>query len=129
MHTRSSSPACESAGALADALKEYFTWRRLFLVIGVTRDKDIRAIGFKLARLAELIVCTGFSNPRSRDPYEIVQEIGFLGPAAVAERTVADALDTALSHAGEEDLVCITGSLYVVAEAREIILGESVLRP
>ena len=28
-----------------------------------------------------------------------------------------------------EDAVCITGSLYVVAEAREIILGESVLRP
>ena len=86
-------------------------------------------MGFKLARLAELIVCTGFSNPRSRDPYDIVQEIGFLGPAAVAEPTVSDALETALSHAEAEDAVCITGSLYVVAEAREIILGESVLRP
>lgn len=119
----------ESAEALANALKEYFTWRRLFLIIGATRDKDVRAMGFKLARLAELIVCTGFSNPRSRDPYDIVQEIGFLGPAAVAEPTVADALDTALAHAEAEDVVCITGSLYVVAEARELILGESVLRP
>ena len=119
----------ESAEALANALKEYFDWRRLFLVIGVTKDKDVRAMGFKLARLAELIVCCGFRNPRSRDPYEILQEVGFLGPAAVAEPTVAEGLETALSHAGPEDIVCVTGSLYVVAEAREHILGESVPRP
>ncbi len=118
----------ESAAALAAALKECFRWKRCFLVIGVTRDKNLRAIGFELARLAELIVCTGFRNPRSMDPYVMIQEIGFLGPPAVAEETVPAAIETALAHANEEDLVCITGSLYVVAEAREAILGESVVR-
>ncbi len=118
----------ESAAVLADALREYFSWRRCFLVIGVMADKDLRAMGFKLAKLAELIICCGFKNPRSMDPYQMIQEVGFLGPAAVAEPTVADALDAALGHATEDDLVCITGSLYVVAEARECILGESVLR-
>lgn len=118
----------ESAEALAVALKEYFTWRRCFLVIGCNRDKDVREMGFKLAKLAELIVCTRFNSPRAMDPYEMIQEIGFLGPAAVAEESVGDALDTALSHATPEDLVCVTGSLYVVAEARERLLGESVIR-
>lgn len=118
----------ESAEALARALKEYFSWRRCFLVIGCTRDKDVRAMGFKLARYAELIVCTQFRNPRSMDPYQMIQEIGFLGPPAVAEESVPDAIDTALAHAEEDDLVCITGSLYVVAEAREHLLGESVIR-
>ncbi len=118
----------ESAEALGKALKEYFTWRKCFLVIGCTRDKDVRAMGFKLARFAELIVCTQFRNPRSMDPYQMIQEIGFLGPPAVAEESVPDAIDTALAHADEEDLVCITGSLYVVAEAREHLLGESVIR-
>lgn len=118
----------ESAEALARALKEYFSWRRCFLVIGCTRDKDVRAMGFKLARYAELIVCTQFRNPRSMDPYQMIQEIGFLGPPAVAEESVPAAIDTALAHADEDDLVCITGSLYVVAEAREHLLGESVIR-
>lgn len=118
----------ESAAALAAALKEYFEWRRCFLVIGCNRDKDVREIGLKLAKLAELIICTGFENPRAMDPYQMVQEVGFLGPAAVAEETVAAALNTALSHAREEDLICVTGSLYVVAEAREYLLGESVIR-
>ncbi|HML97640.1 MAG TPA: folylpolyglutamate synthase/dihydrofolate synthase family protein [Tepidiformaceae bacterium] len=118
----------ESAEALARALKEYFNWRRCFLVIGCTRDKDVRGMGFKLARYAELIVCTQFRNPRSMDPYQMIQEIGFLGPPAVAEESVPDAIDTALAHAEEDDVVCITGSLYVVAEAREHVLGESVIR-
>lgn len=118
----------ESAEALAAALREYFSWKRCFLVIGVTRDKDVRSMGFALARLAELIVCVGFRNPRAMDPYQMIQEIGFLGPAAVAEESVAAGLETALAHANEDDLVCVTGSLYVVAEAREVILGESVIR-
>ncbi|MEO8539130.1 MAG: folylpolyglutamate synthase/dihydrofolate synthase family protein [bacterium] len=118
----------ESAAALAAALKEYFEWRRCFLVIGCNKDKNVREMGFKLAKFVELIVCCRFNNPRAMDPYEMIQEIGFLGPAAVAEESVADALDTALSHATEEDLICVTGSLYVVAEARERLLGESVIR-
>jgi len=117
----------ESAAALITALREYFEWRRLFLVIGCSQDKDVRDIGFKLAKYCELIVCCRFNNPRAMDPYQMIQEIGFLGPAAVAEESVADGLETALSHAGPADLVCVTGSLYVVAEAREHILGESVI--
>jgi folylpolyglutamate synthase/dihydropteroate synthase len=58
------------------------------------------------------------------DPLAMIQEVGFLGPMAVAEESVADGLDTALAHAGEDDIVCVTGSLYTVAEARSIVLGD-----
>jgi dihydrofolate synthase/folylpolyglutamate synthase len=118
----------ESAATLAEGLKDYFHWRKCFLVIGVTADKDLRGMGFQLARFQELIVCTRFRNPRSMDPYAMIQEIGFLGPAAVAEESAGDAIETALSYAGPDDLICITGSLYLVAEAREYVLGESVVR-
>lgn len=118
----------ESAEALARALKEYFHWKRCFLVLGAMRDKDVSGMAMKLARLAEMIVCCRFENPRAMDPYQMIQETGFLGPAAVAEESVADGIETALSHAGPDDLVCITGSLYVVAEARAHVLGESVVR-
>jgi len=113
----------ESAEMLAEALRTYFTWKRCYLVIGALADKDVRAMGFKLARLCELIVCCRLDNPRSMDPLAMIQEVGFLGPMAVAEESVADALDTAFAHASEDDIVCITGSLYTVAEARSIILS------
>jgi dihydrofolate synthase/folylpolyglutamate synthase len=88
----------------------------------------VRGIGFKLAKLAQLIICTRFENPRAMDPFAMVQEVGFLGPAAVAEESVPEAIEVALSHANADDLVVVTGSLYVVAEAREYLLGESVIR-
>jgi dihydrofolate synthase / folylpolyglutamate synthase len=116
----------ESAAALATTLRDYFEWERCFLVLGAQKDKDVRAMGFKLASLAEMIVCTGVTNPRAMDPYVMIQEVGFLGPPAVAEASIADALDTVMGHANNDDLVCITGSLYLVAEARELVLGESV---
>lgn len=114
----------ESAEMLADALRNYFTWKRCYLVLGTLADKDVRAMGFKLARLCELIICCRVDNPRSMDPGAMIQEVGFLGPMAVSEDSVADALDTALARAKEDDIVCVTGSLYTVAEARTIVLGE-----
>ena len=116
----------ESAAALAESLRDYFTWRKCYFVLGAMADKDIRSMGFKLARFAEVIVCARIASPRSMDPLAMIQEVGFLGPMAVAEESVSAAIETALSYAGEPDLVCVTGSLYAVAEAREHILGESV---
>jgi dihydrofolate synthase/folylpolyglutamate synthase len=119
----------ESANVLAAALKEYFTWKRCFLVLGAMRDKDVGAMGLQLASLADMIICCRFENPRAMDPLEMVQEVGFLGPMAVAEESVRAGIETALGHARADDLVVIAGSLYVVAEAREHILGESVRKP
>lgn len=114
----------DSARALATALRDYLEWKRCYFVVGMMRDKDVRGLGRELSKLAELFVCTNFNSPRAMDPYDLLEQIGFFGPAAVADESVNAALDTALSHAGPEDLVCVTGSLYVVAEAREYILGE-----
>lgn len=115
----------ESAGALVRALREYFRWQRCFVVVGCTTDKDIRGIGRELSQIADLLICTRFGSPRAMDPYVLIQEIGFLGPATVAEESVAAAIETARRHAREDDLIVVTGSLYVVAEGREYVLGDA----
>ncbi len=118
----------ESAAALADTLRNYFEWKKCYFVLGTAQDKDVQAIAYQLAKYAELICCCRYNNPRAMDPYAMIQEVGFMGPPAVADDSVIAAIDTALSHATENDIICITGSLYVVAEAREYLLGESVTR-
>ena len=118
-----------SAAALVEAVRSAFEWRRCFVVFGCTADKDIRGMGRELSRIAELLICTRFASPRAMDPYVLIQEIGFLGPAAVAEESVPAALEVALGHAREDDLVLVTGSMYVVAEARSYVLGDAVRAP
>jgi dihydrofolate synthase/folylpolyglutamate synthase len=118
----------ESALRLCEALKESFGFRRAFFILGVNRGKDVREIAMHLSRMAEMIIATRSRNPRAMDPEEIVPEAGFLGPPCVVEPTVAAAMELALGHATSEDLVCATGSLFVAAEAREFVLGASVVR-
>ncbi len=118
----------ESAEALARALREYFEWKRCMVVLGCTRDKDVAGIGRALGGVADLVICAQFRNARSMDPRQIAATLGEVGVAATDEGSVPTAIDLALSQAEADDLICITGSLYVVAEAREYLLGESVIR-
>jgi folylpolyglutamate synthase/dihydropteroate synthase len=50
---------------------------------------------------------------------ELQEQAAALGHTTTSTETVAEALTAALAVAGEEDLVLVTGSLFVVAEARE----------
>ena len=52
-------------------------------------------------------------------PQRIVDEFRKHGVEAQAAETVSEALSLALAQAGAEDLVCVAGSLFVVAEAIE----------
>lgn len=45
-------------------------------------------------------------------------------PAHFTTQNVPDAINKAMSMAGSEDLICVTGSLYVVAEARTYVMQE-----
>lgn len=118
----------ESAEALARSLRDYFEWKRCMVVLGCTRDKDVAGIGRALGGVADLVICAQFRNARSMDPQQIAAKLGEVGVAATDEGSVPTAIDLALSQAEAGDLICITGSLYVVAEAREYLLGESVIR-
>lgn len=118
----------ESAEALARSLRDYFEWKRCMVVLGCTRDKDVAGIGRALGSVADLVICAQFRNARSMDPQQIAAKLGEVGVAATDEGSVPTAIDLALSQAEAGDLICITGSLYVVAEAREYLLGESVIR-
>jgi len=118
----------ESMAALVQGLRDHAEWRRVFAVLGVTGDKDIAGIVRELMPITELFIATRFRNPRAMDTGRIVDEVTVQGGEVVTAERVPDAIAEAMGRAGEEDAVAITGSLYVVAEAREHILGEIVVR-
>ncbi len=112
----------ESAGALREALKKHFHFNRCIVVIGVNKDKDIKAILAELAPIADTVVATKSGNKRAMEPARIAEIAAATGVNTFAADTTAHAVEIALSHAAPEDLVCVTGSLYVVAEVRHILL-------
>lgn len=115
----------ESAEALAKSLQQFFKTKSCVFVIGVNQDKNISAIWKELSGLNKAAIATRSDNPRSMDPQEIIDMMSVFElerPELFSSQNVQQAIDKALELAGPDDLICITGSLYVVAEARAILL-------
>jgi dihydrofolate synthase/folylpolyglutamate synthase len=114
-----------SAEALADTLRECFPPGPRTLVFGTTRDKDLRGQLRALLPAAARVVATRYlENPRAVAPEEVaaaVVELG--GPPVVVTHTPPEALEAAIRVTPGDGLVCLTGSLFLAAEARAVLLS------
>ena len=109
----------DSANRLAEALRELFTWRRCILIFGASRDKDIPGMLRELLPLADEVLFASAHHPRATPPEKLAEEAKGLGYQSISVGSVREAVQKALVEAGPEDLICATGSLFLVAEARE----------
>ena len=109
----------DSAGKLKAALAELFTHRRLILIFGASADKDIEGMMRELFPLAHQVIVTQASHPRAADVGVLREKARALRPRVMVSDSVAEALGLALGVASPQDLICATGSIFVVAEVRE----------
>ncbi len=112
------------AHALADALRRHWLRgaERLHLVIGVLADKDQPAMVRSLAPIAGRVIVT--QPPLGERVGEVDRMLRLfrrqLGEHAVAFEPSPDrALDAALADAAADDVVCVTGSMFLVGALRE----------
>ena len=113
----------DSAELLAETLTERYPGRPLTLILGIAQDKDVEQMVRILAPQASLLIATASHHPRAASAARIMAAAEALDPPVshiATTASVAQALDLAQSSA-PESLICATGSLYVVAEAREAL--------
>jgi dihydrofolate synthase/folylpolyglutamate synthase len=108
------------AGALVlkESLEKEFQFQHLILLIGIMRDKDIRSMLHFLGPLADHIILTRPHTDRATPPLLLKKMLGRSGKKAEIVEDLNDAIERGLSLVEKEDLLCITGSLYTVGEAR-----------
>ncbi|HEV2123660.1 MAG TPA: folylpolyglutamate synthase/dihydrofolate synthase family protein, partial [Chloroflexota bacterium] len=111
----------DSAAQLAAAIRRHTPYERLWLVLGAGTDKDLAAVVAPLAPLTSGAWAVASRHPRSRSAPDVAEVLQHAGVHAQAKDRVAEGVESALAAAGPGDVVCITGSLYVVAEAREAL--------
>jgi dihydrofolate synthase/folylpolyglutamate synthase len=107
-----------SSLALKKAIAENFSYRRLILVLGVSRDKDLSGLWRELSPLADEIILTRSDNPRAMRAEEMEEVVG---SRAIKTNNVKEAIKKALRSAGKKDLILVTGSLFVVGQVRSFI--------
>lgn len=106
-----------SARILKDSIKTIFAYRKLYLVFGVSFGKDIKGIARNLFPFADKIFFTRADTPRAVSPERILKGFPDYEKRSVATFNVKEAVELARRNAKPEDLILVTGSLFVVGEA------------
>jgi dihydrofolate synthase/folylpolyglutamate synthase len=112
-----------SAAKLRDSLPLYFQYRGVILVVGASADKNLEGIIRELAPLKPRVIATRSRHPRAATTQALARVFSGYGLQAREVEVVGDAVTLALEEAREGDLVLVTGSLFVAAEAREALKG------
>ncbi|MGD8458034.1 MAG: Mur ligase family protein [Anaerolineales bacterium] len=110
-------------GALVGSLASRYSNKKVTAIIGILSTKDFKGMIDRLAPIVSRWAVTQphvFGKP-STPPAEIVSYIRTLNPKAEVRsfELVGEALESVLSGAAKDDLSVVTGSLYLVGEARE----------
>jgi len=115
----------DSAQKLRQSLQQYFKYNKAVLVIGMSSDKDLPGIVAELAPAFSQVIVTRSLHPRAMAAAPIAAEFNKHGITALQTDDIAEAMPLALSLAGENDMICVTGSLFIAAGAIEqaMILG------
>lgn len=88
---------------------------KLHFVIGVVNDKDVASMLSKLPKDATYYYCKA-DIPRGLDAFELEQLGKVHSLKGMIYKSVKDALAAAQKNAGNDDLVMVGGSAFVVAE-------------
>jgi len=110
----------EGAKALGEALVS-FPKRRTVCVLGILGDKSYREATASIAPLCDEVIVTRPDTPRSLDPEVLAAEVKRYAPSVTVEPDLRKALDEASKRTGQDDMLLVSGSLYLVGPARTYI--------
>jgi dihydrofolate synthase/folylpolyglutamate synthase len=104
--------------ALVHYIDGFYADRKIWLIYGVMRDKEVAEMARMLFPLAHRVILTAPANSRAMPP-ELIP-----APGAAISYTVAEAVALATWEAQTDPraVVFVTGSLFVVGEARALLV-------
>ena len=107
--------------ALEPELRRLAADRHLVLIIGVMKDKRIKEMTARLVPLADEVIVTQAPLDRACSPERLAEEVKNYCANVTITTSVAEALALARSRAKTDDLIFLTGSLYCVGEAFNVL--------
>ena len=106
----------EGVLALTKNIKSLLKKKKIFFVFAILRDKNLDSIVTKICEISNKVYISKNTSQRAA---EIDDQIGIVRqtdiPFETAENVVS-AANKAISEAGEDDVVIISGSLYTISE-------------
>ena len=109
------------AAVLRAALDKYYSGKKICFIFGMMGDKDISQVITTLFRKEDTVYTVrADEGARAAEPEALAEQIG---PQAKVMHDLTTAYKTALAEVGEDGLVCVCGSLYLVGTFKKMLLN------
>ncbi len=115
-----------SIQALIRALGAHISYDSLVLIFGCGQDKDVNGMLKQVALGADKVIFTrAKSNPRAMEPEDLSKRFSDISSKmAQTADTLEEALKLASRAVSREDLIVVSGSFYLVGEAKKYIADQ-----
>jgi dihydrofolate synthase/folylpolyglutamate synthase len=91
----------------------------MVVIFGCNNDKDIRGMLDKLQYGADKVIFTRSNSVKATPPEELAEMYTEIcGKMCQTAASLGPALQLAKSAISKEDLICITGSFYLIGQAK-----------
>lgn len=108
-----------SIKALVAAIGQHIPYDSMVVIFGCNSDKDIAGMLDQLQYGADKVIFTRSNSPKAMYPQDLADMYGEIcGKMCQTALTLKEALRIAQSAVDREDLICITGSFYLVGQAK-----------
>jgi dihydrofolate synthase/folylpolyglutamate synthase len=108
-----------SIKALIAAIGQHIPYDSMIVIFGCGQDKDIRGMLEQLQYGADKMIFTRSNSPKAVYPQDLADMYTEIcGKMCQTAMSLGEALRIASSAISKEDLICITGSFYLVGQAK-----------
>ncbi len=101
---------------MTQSLRRIYTCDRLIFILGLLHDKNATEIAATVAGCADSVHLVTPDCARARPAKFLAEQFRLNSKEAVVHKHTVEAFATTLAEAGKHDLICVTGSHYVVGE-------------
>ncbi|AOR23999.1 bifunctional folylpolyglutamate synthase/dihydrofolate synthase [Clostridium taeniosporum] len=117
----------EGIKMLRTNVEKYFKYNKIYLLLGVLADKQVEEIIKEITPIAYKIYALTPHSDRAELNTELRNEILKYNKNTVALDSYEEAVKKALNEADAEDLILISGSLYMIGDMRKIITQKIII--
>jgi len=108
-----------SIKALIHAIGQNIPYDSMVVIFGCNGDKDVRGMLERLQYGADKVIFTRSNSPRATSPEELADMYTEIcGKMCQTAPSLGPALQIAKNAVSREDLICITGSFYLIGQAK-----------
>lgn len=102
-------------------VKKYFKYKNIYLLLGILADKQVEEMVKEITPMAKKVYALTPHSDRAELALDLKKVIDKYNNSCIAIEDYNEALNLAISEADKEDLILISGSLYMIGDMRKEI--------